>query len=145
MKYSKKVYRNLGVTFQLTALITLILTIILLATTQSPLYLGGFILFILLLFAGTVFHDKANHWTPLNKTGDIHTGLISNLSIQLGERGYKIQFDLKDATQIIKKKVILLTQDKLLADSFQENGQIQYSLNSDQLYFPEISQQASIL
>lgn len=145
MKFSKKAYRNLGFTFQITALITLVLTIVLLIINQASIYFGGFFLFMVLIFAGSVFHDKANYWKPVNKNNEVHSGLICNLSIQSGEKGYKIQFDLKDATQIIKEKVVLLTRDKLLADSFKESGQIQYSWDNDHLYFPEIPQATGTL
>ncbi|MEY8353646.1 hypothetical protein AALB39_09855 [Lachnospiraceae bacterium 54-53] len=145
MKHSKKTYRYLGLFFQLCSLLVLLLSIVLIIASQRAVFFGGLFIFIILLAAGTVFHDKANHWRPIRDDSVPETGYICNVSVQSGERGYRVVFDLKNSRQTVKERVTFLTTDKLLADSLLENSEIRYRLINDSLFFPEIGERISMM
>ncbi|WP_101773658.1 hypothetical protein [Peptostreptococcus faecalis] len=68
-----------------------------------------------------------------------------NLHISLGERHYKVEFDLQNKDKHIEEHIFFLTSDKLLIGSLFEGKEIIYQKENTDIYFPEISDRISQL
>lgn len=155
MKYSKEIYRRIGVFLTLFAFIFLFGGILLTIADAyynegwhwffGPLSIIGF--FALFVFA-SIFQDKANNWYPAVISKQ-YLGYMQNLSIHLTSNEYYVCFDLiNQEKQIIQKEIRLRSRNKLLVDSFAEGYELYYSFGDEkkeEIWFPQLRSEITIV